>query len=217
MQAKPVNNLTHQLTWRSRIKRSRKHHSRIPNPVELILWVGMLALPVTGTAWWHSQQPVLHPSVALVLGGAPEREQFAAQFAKSHPDVEIWVSSGSNPEYAQWIFDQAQVPNDQWYLDYQAVDTVTNFTTLIDQLQARKIHEVYLITSDYHMRRASVVAQIVLGSRGIQFQPVAIQTEEVPERRETWVREVRDGARSLLWVVTGKTGVEWRPAAKRKA
>lgn len=179
--------------------------------------MGLLALPVVGIVGWHSQQPVLHPSVALVLGGAPEREQFAAQFAKSHPNVEIWVSSGSNPEYAQWVFAQAQVPTDQWRLDYQAVDTVTNFTTLIDRLQARKIHEVYLITSDYHMRRASVVAQIVLGSRGIQFQPVAIQSKEVPERPETWVREVRDGMRSLLWVVTGKTGVEWRPASKRKA
>ena len=176
MQAKT---LTEQLPWRKRTRKSRKH-SRRPSFLALGLWMGMLVLPVVGIAWRQFQQPVLRPSVALVLGGAPEREQFAAQFAKSHPDVEIWVSSGSNPEYAQWVFDQAQVPTNQWRLDYQAVDTVTNFTTLIDRLQAREIREVYLITSDYHMRRASVVAQIVLGSRGIQFQPVAIQTEEMP-------------------------------------
>ena len=213
MQAKKT---TEQLTWPNHAKKL-KNSRRLPNPLTLSLLTAMLTLPVMGIVWRQSQPSSLQPSVALVLGGAPEREQFAAQFAKSHPNVEIWVSSGSNPEYAQWVFDQAQVPANQWRLDYQAVDTVTNFTTLVDRLQAREIHEVYLITSDYHMRRASVVAQIVLGSRGIQFQPVAIQTEEVPERPETWVREVRDGARSLLWVVTGKTGIEWRPVSKRKA
>ena len=217
MQAKKT---TEQLTWPNhakKLKNSRQNSRRLSHPLTLSLLMAMLTLPVMGIVWRQSQQSSLQPSVALVLGGAPEREQFAAQFAKSHPNVEIWVSSGSNPEYAQWVFDQAQVPVNQWRLDYQAVDTVTNFTTLVDRLQAREIHEVYLITSDYHMRRASVVAQIVLGSRGIQFQPVAIQTEEVPERPETWVREVRDGARSLLWVVTGKTGIEWRPVSKRKA
>lgn len=217
MQANRAKNLAEQLTWRGRIEQSTKPRRYKLSPVKLSLWAVVLALPFVGSTYWHSQQSALHPSVALVLGGAPEREQFAAQFAKTHPNVEIWVSSGSNPEYAQWIFDQAKIPTDQWRLDYQAVDTVTNFTTLIDRLQSRKIDEVYLITSDYHMRRASVVAQIVLGSRGIQFQPVAIQTEEAPERPETWFREVRDGARSLLWVVTGKTGIEWRPVSKRKA
>ena len=161
-------------------------------------------------AYIRYQQQSLSPSVALVLGGAPERERFAAQFAKTHPAVEIWVSSGSNPEYAQWVFDEAQIPTEQWHLDYQAVDTVTNFTTLVDELEARNIDDVYLITSDYHMRRASVVAQIVLGSRGINFKPVSIPTEQPPERPETMVREVRDGARSLLWVVTGQTGSEWK-------
>jgi uncharacterized SAM-binding protein YcdF (DUF218 family) len=182
-------------------------------PIKTKLWIGLLliATPFASLAYLHYQQQFLTPSLALVLGGAPEREQFAAQFAKSHPDVKIWVSSGSNPEYAEWVFDQAQVPNEQWQLDYQAVDTVTNFTTLVDKLEARDIDEVYLITSDYHMRRASIVAQIVLGSRGISFKPVAIPTEHRPERPETVTREIRDGARSLMWVVTGKNGSEWKP------
>jgi uncharacterized SAM-binding protein YcdF (DUF218 family) len=179
------------------------------------LWTGALLVltPLTGlvgVAYLRYQQQFLQPPVALVLGGAPEREQFAAQFAQEHPSVEIWVSSGSNPEYAQWVFDEAQIPAEQWHLDYQAVDTVTNFTTLVNQLQARQVDEVYLLTSDYHMRRASAVAQIVLGSRGISFKPVAIPTEQAPEQPETLLRGVRDAMRSLLWVVTGKTGLEWR-------
>ncbi|MEM9089687.1 MAG: YdcF family protein [Cyanobacteria bacterium P01_F01_bin.53] len=190
-----------------------------PGRFELLLWSTLLIVvsPFAGMKYLRYQQSQLDPSLAIVLGGAPEREQFAAQFANENPNVWIWVSSGSNPEYARWVFEEAQVPNDQWILDYQAVDTVTNFTTLVDKLEERQIEEVYLITSDYHMRRASIVAQIVLGSRGINFKPVAIQTQEDPEVPETLVRDVRDGVRSLLWVITGKTGSEWGDIIKRRA
>ncbi len=183
----------------------------------ILLWTSVIGVGAIAIfcAYTRYQQQFLTPSVALVLGGAPEREQFAAQFAKAHPAVDIWVSSGSNPEYAEWVFDEAEVPSEQWQLDYRAVDTVTNFTTLVDELEAQDIDEVYLLTSDYHMRRASVVAQIVLGSRGIAFKPVEIPTDRIPQRPETVARDLRDGARSLLWVATGKTGSQWRESIER--
>lgn len=185
----------------------------------VITWTTLFSLValLAALTYLRYQQQFLSPSVALVLGGAPERERYAAQFALSHPNVEIWVSSGSNPEYAQWVFDEAQVPTEQWHLDYQAVDTVTNFTTLVQALEERNIEDVYLLTSDYHMRRASIIAQIVLGSRGIRFKPIAIPTEQPPEKPESIVREVRDGARSILWITTGKTGSEWRPTSRKKS
>lgn len=175
----------------------------------LTLFLVSSSAPLIALAYIKYQQQFLNPSVALVLGGSPERERFAAQFALDHPNVDIWISSGSNPEYAQWVFDEAHVPANQWHLDYKAVDTVTNFTTLVDELEAKQIDQVYLITSDYHMRRASIVAQIILGSQGIRFKPIAIKTQQKPEQPETPLRELRDGARSLLWVITGKTGLEW--------
>ncbi|MBE9061132.1 YdcF family protein [cf. Phormidesmis sp. LEGE 11477] len=190
---------------------------RLSGSLLALMWTSVLGVSAIALfcAYSRYQQQFLTPSVALVLGGAPERERFAAQFAKAHPAVEIWISSGSNPEYAQWVFDEAEIPSEQWHLDYQAVDTVTNFTTLVDELEAQNIHEVYLITSDYHMRRASIVAQIVLGSRSIAFKSIEIPTERPPQRPETIVRDVRDGARSLLWVATGKTGSQWRESAER--
>ena len=194
-----------------------------PSPLTVVCWGILLAMvtPIAGFTgnilYGRYQRQFLDPTVALVLGGAPEREKFAAKFAIKHPDVEIWISSGSNPEYAQWVFEEAHVPDQQWHLDYQAVDTVTNFTTLVDQLEAKEIDQVYLITSDYHMPRASVVAQIVLGSRGIAFKPVAIPTQTAPEKPETRAREVRDGVRSLFWVVTGKTGSEWKDTLRLKS
>jgi uncharacterized SAM-binding protein YcdF (DUF218 family) len=156
---------------------------------------------------WFGQRQVKaqfsRPQAALVLGGASEREWFAAEFAQTHPDLEIWVSSGSNPEYAEWVFQSTNVPLERVRLDYQAVDTVTNFTTLVDDLQAAGITNIYLITSDYHMRRANIIGQIVLGSRGITFRPVEVPSTLAPE---TMARGLRDGARALLWVFTGRTG-----------
>ena len=206
-----------QLRTYFRRRLSSQSVSKIAGPLLVLGWTSVIGGGAIALffAYVRYQQQFLTPPVALVLGGAPEREHFAAQFAQTHPAVEIWVSSGSNPEYAQWVFEEAQVPDEQWHLDYRAVDTVTNFTTLVDELEAQNIHEVYLITSDYHMLRASIVAQIVLGSRGIAFKPTEIPTERSPQRPETIVRVARDGARSLLWVITGKTGSQWRESTKR--
>lgn len=143
------------------------------------------------------------PQAVLVLGGATEREQFAAEFARQHPALPIWVSSGSNPEYAEWLFAEAGIAADRVHLDYRAVDTVTNFTTLVDEFQRQGINSVYVITSDYHMRRAVVIGEIVLGSRGITLEPIAVPSKRANEPLD---KVVRDAARSILWITTGRTG-----------
>lgn len=143
------------------------------------------------------------PEAVLVLGGSVEREAFAAQFAKEYPDLPVWISSGSNPEYAEWVFSEAGIGTERLHLDYQATDTVTNFTTLVDSFKARGIRSVYLITSDYHMRRAKVIGEIVFGSQGISFKPVAVPSQYSPE---PWSKVFRDAVRSVTWVVTGRTG-----------
>jgi uncharacterized SAM-binding protein YcdF (DUF218 family) len=153
------------------------------------------------------------PQAVLMLGGstsALEREKFTANFARQHPNLEIWISSGGPgdyPEnynnYVKRVFLKAGVRADHLHLDDQAVDTVTNFTTLVDELKSRGIRRVYLITSDYHMRRASTIGEIVLGSRGIDFQPISVPTNQTPESMK---KAVRDGARAILWVTTGYTG-----------
>ena len=147
------------------------------------------------------------PQAVLVLGGstaALEREKFAAKFALQYPDLPIWVSGGSpNQRYTKRVFAKAGIDPTRLHLDYQAVDTVTNFTTLVDDLQARGIHSVYLITSDYHMRRARIIGEIVLGSRGIDFKAVKVPSERSPESIE---KAIRDGGRAIVWLITGHTG-----------
>ena len=143
------------------------------------------------------------PEAILVLGGHEEREHFASKIAQQYPDLPIWVSSGSPQEYAQKIFAKAGIQSDRLNFDYRASDTVTNFTTLVDELQDRGIDSVYLITSENHMTRAKIIGDIVFGSRGIDFHPLAVPSTNPPEPME---KCLRDGARSIFWLITGHTG-----------
>ncbi len=154
-----------------------------------------------GHYYWQQRQ--LEPDAVLVLGGAEEREHFAAQFAQENPDLPIWVSSGSNQEYAEWVFEEAGIGGDRLHLDYRAVDTVTNFTTLAQDFSEAGFDSVYVITSDYHMRRAWVIGKIVMGSKGIQCRSIMVESDKEAEPLR---KIVRDGIRSVLWVTTGRTG-----------
>ncbi len=146
------------------------------------------------------------PQAILTLGGSLGREEFTAEFAQYFPDLEIWVSSGLPPQKSREIFQAAGIPDSRIHLDYRAVDTVTNFTTLVADFQQRQINHVYLITSDFHMPRAKAIATIVLGSHGITFTPVSIPSDRQKESR---LRILRDIGRSLVWILTGRTGASF--------
>ena len=149
------------------------------------------------------------PQAVLVLGGstsALERERFTAEFARQHPDLPIWISSGGLGNYDNYVrrlFVKAGIDSNRLRFDEKAVDTVTNFTTLADELKDKGVNSIYLITSDYHMRRARIIGEIVLGSRGIVVKPISVPSHKAPEPIE---KSVRDGARAILWVMTGRTG-----------
>ncbi|MGF1513303.1 MAG: YdcF family protein [Elainellaceae cyanobacterium] len=174
-----------------------------------IRWITqlLLLLVVIGVGYRAFQHYIRQPDAILVLGGAIAREEFAAQFAAEHPNLPIWVSSGTNPEFAELLFAEAGIDPARLHLDYRAVDTVTNFTTLVDEFEQRDIDNIYLITSDYHMRRARVIGEIVFGSHGIGFRPISVVTGEAPEPTR---KVMRDGARSVFWMVTGRTGSSLR-------
>ncbi|WP_265264352.1 YdcF family protein [Spirulina subsalsa] len=173
-----------------------------------VRWRLLVAIAIAGIGFYlqnRHQAAQRPPQAVFVLGGLETREAFAARLARNHPDLEIWVSSGSPKHYVQMIFDRAGVERDRLHLDYAAQDTVTNFTSLVDDLRAAGVDSVYLITSDNHMRRARIIGEIVFGSRGIAIQPLPVQTDQEPE---PWSKSIRDGARAVLWLFTGSTGEE---------
>gem|GEM_PF-4069315 len=119
----------------------------------------------------------------------------------------LWLRHALRTDFPQYL-DQHQrilrrfgVLPSQLHLDGAATDTVTNFTTLVDDFVADNLHHVFLITSDYHMRRARVIASVVFGSRGVVVTPVVVVSGR--DEDESLVRVVRDEGALLV------VGCEW--------
>jgi uncharacterized SAM-binding protein YcdF (DUF218 family) len=144
-----------------------------------------------------------NPQAILTLGGGAEREEFTAQFAHSYPSLPIWISSGLPQKQARQIFQQAGIDQKQINLDYRAADTVSNFTSLVKDFNRKKYQHIYLITSDFHLPRAKAIAFIVLGSHGIAYTAVPIPSDKAAESK---IKVIRDTARAVVWLITGKTG-----------
>ncbi|MFQ4138575.1 YdcF family protein [Nodosilinea sp. PGN35] len=162
----------------------------------LLLLYGPLNLAIAHLLWPQ-------PDGILVLGGQPHREAVAARLARSQTDLHVWSSSGLGPEQAYPIFDALGVGRERITLDYQAVDTVTNFTTLVKTFNQYRVHHLYLVTSDYHMPRARAIATVILGSHRIAFTPVAAASSRPAESP---FRVGRDMVRSWIWLATGWSG-----------
>lgn len=144
----------------------------------------------------------------LVLGGDVDREKAAARLARAD-GLPVVVSGGTNPEYATWLFREQQgLPAHRVRLDYRAVDTVSNFTSLVDDLRRARIRHALLVTSSDHMQRALLVGRIVAGSRGIHLTPVPVPCGELcvqEGRRKLW----GDAARAVVWVISGRDLRRW--------
>ncbi|WP_045054644.1 YdcF family protein [Aliterella atlantica] len=147
------------------------------------------------------------PQAILTLGGDIDREIFTARFAQMHPSLDIWISSGANLEATRRAFQQ--IAPTRVHIDRRAIDTVTNFTSLVADFKQHKFHHIYVVTADYHMRRAKAIATFVLGSQGIAFTPVAMPTNKPVESR---LHLLRDVCRALLWVLTRRTGASLHPS-----
>ena len=190
--------------------RSRKRRSRPWGLVALLLGGGLLWL---SRGWWWPAPPPAQ--MILVLGGDVAREREAAALA-ARQGLPVVVSGGSNPEYAHWLFEQRQgLPSHQVQLDYRARDTLSNFTSLVDDLRQARIRHALLVTSSDHMDRALLVGRIVAGSRGIHLTPVPVSCADLcqPEgRRKVW----GDGLRAAVWVLSGRDLKGWAgPAGGR--
>jgi uncharacterized SAM-binding protein YcdF (DUF218 family) len=170
------------------------------------LLLGFGALLWMSRGWWWPAPPP--PQMILVLGGDVAREQRAAELAQ-RDGLPVVVTGGSNPEYAHWLFQQREgLPSHQVQLDYRAHDTLSNFTSLVDELRRARIRHALLVTSSDHMPRALLVGRIVAGSRGIQLTPVAVpcgQRCHLEGQGKVW----GDGARAVLWVLTGRDIRRW--------
>lgn len=150
------------------------------------------------------------PQSILVLGGDFDRTKYAAKLWHSHQSLDVWVTDFAiYSESQRQILLSLGVANNKIHFDGKATDTVTNFTTLVDDLSRQNIRHIYLVTSDYHMRRSKTIATIILGSRGIAVTPIEVASKKT--KKESLVRVLRDSGRSIVWICTGKTGASLNP------
>lgn len=187
----------------------RRRRRRGAGPLWGLALLGSALLWLSRGWWWPQPPP---PQMILVLGGDKDRELAAAALAR-RDGLPVVVSGGTNPEYAHWLFqERAGLPSHQVQLDYRARDTLSNFTSLVDDLRQARIRHALLVTSSDHMDRALLVGRIVAGSRGIHLTPVPVPCGDqcvVESRRKIW----GDGLRAGLWVLSGRDLRSW--AAER--
>ena len=194
---------------RPRRKRRRQRPRRRGGIRRVLVLVGLLALAWSSRSFWFPSLPP--PQLVFVLGGDVERERVGAEVAQ-RDGLPVIVSGGSNPEYAHWLFRGRGLDDSRVLLDYRATDTLSNFTSVVDDLKRAKIRHVLLVTSSDHMDRALMVGRVVAGSRGIGLTPLAVPCGNrcFPE---DWRKVWGDGLRAALWVVSGRDLRDW--AAER--
>jgi len=134
----------------------------------------------------------------LHLGGGMSRANKCIELANIHPDALIFVSSeGGNPlEY----YSQRGIDPNRVFLDYDAWDTVTNFTHTYRRIKKQfRPDKVFVVTHDFHMKRSMRIANAVYWMTGIT--PIACPagggTEPEPEN---YVRD--DTIRAWVWRLT---------------
>ena len=181
----------------------KQRHRQSRRLWKLLLPISPIIFAIAWIGYREVENTWIQPQAIFVLGGEEEREIFAAKFAHTHPNLPVWISSGAPPGYAKRVFRKAGVSTGNLHLDYQAIDTVTNFTTVVDRFESKGITSVYLVTSDDHIQRARTIGEIVFGSRGIKVKPVTFVSGRALEPMQ---KTVRDGFRSLLWLTTGYAG-----------
>lgn len=138
--------------------------------------------------------------IILELGGNVNRMNKAIELAKVHPDTLIIVSSEGVPDVVVSLVDNAGISRDRLLLDYNAWDTVTNFTATYKLIKSFEPKKLYVVTDKFHMRRSMAIADAVYFRRGVELIPSPYESTH-PEEPIKLV--IEDFLRASLWRTTG--------------
>ena len=100
--------------------------------------------------------------------GGSDREVFAAEFARRHADLNVWVSTGSSAKKVEAIFEAMGISLKRLLnLDYRSGGYgERNLYERWRGVSAAEIRHVYLLTSDFNMRGLGRSSFFVLGVVG---------------------------------------------------
>jgi uncharacterized SAM-binding protein YcdF (DUF218 family) len=133
----------------------------------------------------------------LELGGNINRLDTVLELVKQHPDALIIISSEGDPAGCLAKLKAAGIPKDRFILDYNAWDTVTNFTTTLPIIRDQEIDELYVVTDLFHIPRSRSICEAIYFGRGVLRSYVPHGTDD--HKEPIWY----DTFRALLWRFTG--------------
>ncbi len=141
----------------------------------------------------------------FVLGGSITREIYMAKLAKYKPEIPIIISTGSDEPCIFLIFQRERASMENVWLEQCANSTFENFFFTIPILKNWEVHKVKVITSGTHLKRAKLIAKILLSSQGIalDLEPVK-ESKGIPANQENILKTSLDVSRSLLWAFFGQ-------------
>lgn len=140
--------------------------------------------------------------IILHLGGNPLRVEKTIKIAKANPGAFIVISSEGDPVYIATQLQNAGIKHDQYVFDFNAWDTVTNFSKTYGFIEDRLPLKLYIVTDKFHMKRAKAIAKMVYLYDPIQLVECP-HFEGDPERQEPQRFIIEDTLRALLWRLTG--------------
>ena len=193
----------------------------IPLALLFLLLRSLLALTRLISA---ARRPLAPPDAVIIMGGCADRERAAlraasgstppppgldraAAAALTSPRVPIYVSSPACDvvSVARGLGDGDGSLAARVQLDESAVDTLSNYSSLVPLLRGPHCSRVLILTSASHVRRARLLAWIVLGTRGVTPTVATVRTRaRTPP--ESAARAARDAVRAVIWVVCGFSG-----------
>jgi uncharacterized SAM-binding protein YcdF (DUF218 family) len=140
-------------------------------------------------------------NVIIHLGGDPTRIYETIQTARNNPDALIIVSSEGNPVWVDQQLQAAGISRDRYVFDFNAWDTVTNFTETKRWVMQQRPRKLFVVTNEFHMPRAETIAHCVFWREGVRV--IACPMADRAPRLESWQLVLGDVARALLWRLTG--------------
>lgn len=139
--------------------------------------------------------------IILHLGGNSARVEKTIEVAKQNPNAYILVSSEDSCLSISEKFKEAGIASDCYIFDFHAWDTVTNFTKTYNFVRRKLATKLYVVTDQFHMRRALSIADMVYLWDSIEIVACPYIGRTTP--KESLRLIIEDTARALLWRLTG--------------
>ena len=147
------------------------------------------------------------------LGGSVHRLKKAIEIYRQNPGAFIIISSEGGTQQCLDKLNAAGIPSSDYIFDFNAWDTVTNFTATFDYIRKRGTKTLFVVTDKFHMPRAMAIAKIVYLFTGVKL--VACESLEGDLKRvesKTMVNEAM--IRTALWkffgYLPGRNGPTYR-------